>query len=117
MIKEYIQDNRQRFLDELFELLRIPSVSAVASHKPDMEKCAEKYGFTREAQDAFATESVKRAQAAIASGAFAAEIVSVKVAGKKGDVEYATDEQPGKSDVTKIPTLKPAFGKQGGNNK
>ena len=43
MIKEYIQNNRQRFLDELFELLRIPSVSAVASHKPDMEKCAEKY--------------------------------------------------------------------------
>jgi len=77
------------------------------------EKCADKYGFTREAQDAFAIESVKRAQAAIASGAFAAEIVPVKVAGKKGEVEYATDEQPGKSDIAKVPTLKPAFRKDG----
>jgi acetyl-CoA C-acetyltransferase len=77
------------------------------------EKCADKYGFTREAQDAYAIESVKRAQAAIASGAFAAEIVPVKVAGKKGDVEYATDEQPGKSDITKVPALKPAFRKDG----
>jgi len=74
---------------------------------------AAKYGFTREEQDAFATESVKRAQAAIASGAFVDEIVPVKVATRKGDVEYATDEQPGKSDVSKIPTLKPAFNKDG----
>ena len=77
------------------------------------EKCADKYGFTREQQDAFATESVERAQAAIASGAFAAEIVPVKVAGKKGDVEFSTDEQPGKSDITKIPALKAAFRKDG----
>jgi acetyl-CoA C-acetyltransferase len=77
------------------------------------EATADKYKFTRAEQDAFATESVRRAQAAIASGAFAAEIVAVKVAGKKGDVEYATDEQPGKSDVSKIPTLKPAFRKDG----
>jgi len=48
-----------------------------------------------------------------ASGAFADEIVAVKVAGRKGDVEYATDEQPGKSDIAKIPTLKPAFRKDG----
>jgi acetyl-CoA C-acetyltransferase len=74
---------------------------------------ADKYKFTREEQDAFATESVKRAQAAIASGAFAAEIAAVKVAGKKGEVEYATDEQPGKSDPAKIPTLRPAFRKDG----
>ncbi len=77
------------------------------------EATADKYKFTREEQDAYTIESVKRAQAAIASGAFAAEIVPVKVAGRKGDVEYATDEQPGKSDVTKIPTLKPAFRKDG----
>jgi acetyl-CoA C-acetyltransferase len=77
------------------------------------EATADKYGFTREAQDAFSIESVKRAQAAIASGAFADEIVAVKVAGRKGDVEYATDEQPGKSDIAKIPTLKPAFRKDG----
>jgi acetyl-CoA C-acetyltransferase len=77
------------------------------------EATADKLGFTREAQDAYTIESVKRAQAAIASGAFADEIVAVKVAGKKGDVEYATDEQPGKSDIAKIPTLKPAFRKDG----
>ncbi len=77
------------------------------------EATADKYGFTREAQDAYTIESVRRAQAAIASGAFAAEIVAVKVAGRKGDVEYAIDEQPGKSDVAKIPSLKPAFRKDG----
>ena len=78
------------------------------------EQCADKYAFTREQQDAFAAESVRRAQAAIASGAFAAEIVAVKVATRKGEVEFATDEQPGKSDIAKIPTLKPAFRKDNG---
>lgn len=77
------------------------------------EATADKYKFTREEQDAFASESVKRAQSAIKSGAFADEIVSVKVPSKKGDVDVATDEQPGKSDPTKIPTLKPAFRKDG----
>ena len=71
------------------------------------EATADKYGFTREDQDAFAIESVKRAQAAIASGAFADEIVPVKVSTRKGDVEFAVDEQPGKSDITKIPTAIP----------
>jgi len=77
------------------------------------EATADKYGFTREQQDAYTIESVKRAQAAIASGAFAEEIVPVKVATRKGDVEFATDEQPGKSDIAKIPTLKGAFRKDG----
>ena len=77
------------------------------------EATADKYKFTREEQDAFASESVKRAQSAIKSGAFADEIVSVKVPSKKGDVDVATDEQPGKSDPAKIPTLKPAFRKDG----
>jgi acetyl-CoA C-acetyltransferase len=77
------------------------------------EATADKYGFTREAQDAYTIESVRRAQAAITSGAFAAEIVPVKVATRKGDVEFATDEQPGKSDIAKIPTLKGAFRKDG----
>ena len=77
------------------------------------EATADKYRFTREEQDAYSIESVKRAQAAIASGAFAGEIVALKVAGRKGEVEYATDEQPGKSDIAKIPTLKPAFRKDG----
>ena len=79
------------------------------------ELCADKYHFTRADQDAFATESVKRAQAAIASGAFVDEIVPVKVQTRKGEVEYATDEQPGKSDIAKIPTLKPAFRKENGS--
>lgn len=78
------------------------------------ELCADKYKFTRADQDAFATESVKRAQAAIASGAFVDEIAPVKVQTRKGEAEYATDEQPGKSDITKIPTLKPAFRKENG---
>jgi acetyl-CoA C-acetyltransferase len=77
------------------------------------EATAAKYGFTREQQDAFAIESVRRSQAAIASGAFAEEIVPVKVSTRKGEVEISVDEQPGKSDVTKIPTLKPAFAKDG----
>jgi len=77
------------------------------------EATADKYKFTREEQDAFAAESVKRAQNAIKSGAFVDEIVAVKVPSKKGDVDVATDEQPGKSDPAKIPTLKPAFRKDG----
>jgi acetyl-CoA C-acetyltransferase len=77
------------------------------------EMCAEKHAFTREAQDAFATESVHRAQAAQKSGAFAGEIVPVTVAGRKGDVVVDSDEQPGKADVAKIPTLKTAFKKDG----
>jgi len=78
------------------------------------ESCADKYHFTRADQDAFASESVKRAQAAIASGAFKDEIVPVTVKGRKGDLVVDTDEQPGKSDISKIPTLKPAFRKENG---
>ncbi|MEO5793881.1 MAG: acetyl-CoA C-acyltransferase [Rhodoferax sp.] len=69
------------------------------------EDCAAKYGFTRAAQDAFATASAQRAQAAIQSGAFAAEIAPVLAKG----VEINTDEAPGKIRLDKIPTLKPAF--------
>ncbi|HMM68488.1 MAG TPA: thiolase family protein [Dokdonella sp.] len=78
------------------------------------EATADKYGFTREEQDAFSAESVRRAQAAIASGAFVDEIVPVTVKTRKGDAEFAIDEQPGKSDIAKIPTLKPAFRKENG---
>jgi acetyl-CoA C-acetyltransferase len=78
------------------------------------ELCADKYHFTREDQDAFAIESVKRAQAAQQNGAFAGEIAPVTVSGRKGDVQVDTDEQPGRSDIAKIPTLKPAFRKENG---
>lgn len=77
------------------------------------ELCASKYGFTREAQDAFATESARRAQAAIEAGTFAAEIVPVKVAGRKGEVLISSDEEPGKIDLARIPTLRAAFKKDG----
>jgi acetyl-CoA C-acetyltransferase len=77
------------------------------------ELCSEKYGFTREEQDAFAAESVRRAQAAVAAGTFKDEIAAVTVAGRKGDVLVDTDEQPGKCDIAKIPTLRPAFKKDG----
>jgi acetyl-CoA C-acetyltransferase len=78
------------------------------------ELCADKYHFTREEQDAYAIESVKRAQAAQQNGSFAHEIVPVTVAGRKGDVVVDTDEQPGRSDIAKIPTLRPAFRKENG---
>jgi acetyl-CoA C-acetyltransferase len=77
------------------------------------ELCAGKYAFTREQQDAYAAESVKRAQAAVAEGRFKAEITPVTVAGRKGDVTIDTDESPSRCDVSKIPTLKAAFKKEG----
>jgi acetyl-CoA C-acetyltransferase len=77
------------------------------------EACADKYAFTREAQDEFALRSLSRAQAAIADGKFKAEIAAVTVAGRKGDVMIDTDEQPGKALPEKIPGLKPAFRKDG----
>jgi acetyl-CoA C-acetyltransferase len=77
------------------------------------EDCAAKYGFTRAQQDAFATASVQRAQAAIASGAFAAEITPVTVKTRAGEVQISMDEGPGKIKLDKIPTLKAAFQKDG----
>ncbi len=77
------------------------------------EATAEKYGFTREAQDAFATESVNRALAAINGGAFSKEIAAVTVKGRKGDLVIDKDETPFTLDVSKIPILKPAFKKDG----
>lgn len=74
--------------------------------------CA-KYEYDREALDAYSAESVRRAQAAQASGAFDAEIVPVTVKGRKGEVVVDRDEEPGKVDVAKIPGLRPAFGKDG----
>jgi acetyl-CoA C-acetyltransferase len=78
------------------------------------ELCADKYHFTREEQDAFAIASVERAQAAQRDGGFADEIVPVTVSTRKGEVQIDTDEQPGRSNIEKIPTLKPAFRKENG---
>ena len=77
------------------------------------EDCATKYSFTRAEQDAFATASVQRAKAATETGAFAAEIAPVTVKGRAGEVVISIDEGPGKVKLDKIPTLKPAFKKDG----
>ena len=77
------------------------------------EDCAAKYNFTREQQDAFAMASVQRAQDAIKNGGFAKEIAPVTVKTRAGDVVVSTDEGPGKIKIDKIPTLKPAFKKDG----
>ena len=77
------------------------------------EDCAAKYSFTREQQDAFAIASVQRAQAAIQSGAFAAEIAPVTVKTRAGETVVDTDESPGKARLDKVGSLKPAFKKDG----
>jgi len=77
------------------------------------EATAKKYQFTRDDQDAFAAESVRRAQAACGNGAFGAEITPVTVKGRKGDQLVERDEPPFNCDISKIPNLKPAFAKDG----
>ncbi len=77
------------------------------------EDCAAHYGFTREAQDDFAITSTRRAQTAGQDGSFDWEIAPVAVSGKKGETIIKTDEQPAKAQIDKIPTLKPAFKKDG----
>ncbi len=77
------------------------------------ENTADRYAFTREAQDAFAAESVRRALAAVENGAFAAEITPVTVKGRKGETRIERDETPFTCDLAKIPQLKPAFRKDG----
>lgn len=77
------------------------------------EDTAAAYQFTREQMDAYAIESLRRAKAAVESGAFAREVVPVEVAGRKGVEVVSQDEQPLKADPAKIPTLKPAFAKDG----
>ena len=76
------------------------------------ETCTE-YQFTREQQDEYALRSLSRAKDAITSGAFTREIVAVEVAGRSGVTVVDTDEQPGNAKPEKIPTLKPAFAKDG----
>jgi acetyl-CoA C-acetyltransferase len=77
------------------------------------EMCAEKYGFSRVDQDAFAHASVERAQRAVHEGDFVDEIVPVTVSARKGDHVYAEDEEPHRCNLGKIPTLRPAFKKDG----
>ena len=77
------------------------------------QNTADRYGYTREQQDAFAIASVRRAQSAAAEGRFAAEIAPVIVATRQGEVTVGEDETPQTVSVDKIPTLRPAFRKDG----
>lgn len=77
------------------------------------QQTADNYQFSREQQDAFAIESTKRAQAAIENGNFDDEIVPYTIKTRKGDVTISIDEQPGKARIDKIPSLRPAFAKDG----
>jgi len=77
------------------------------------DETAKAYQFTREAMDEYAISSLTRAKAATESGAFAREITPVQVTSRKGTETVSADEQPLKADPAKIPTLKPAFGKDG----
>lgn len=77
------------------------------------EQCVDKYGFTREEQDAFAITSLERAKNAIAEGKFENEITPFTVKSRRGDVVCNTDEQPGKGNPEKIPKMRPAFKKDG----
>ncbi|MEI6458953.1 MAG: acetyl-CoA C-acyltransferase [Pseudomonadota bacterium] len=77
------------------------------------ENTAQKYGFSREAMDAFATESVRRSLAAVEAGAFVEEITPVTVKSRKGETIVSQDETPFTCDIAKITTLKPAFRKDG----
>ena len=95
------------FLDGLEDAYEGGSMGSFA------QTVADEYQLTREAQDAYAIESLARAQKAIASGAFTSEIAPVTLKTRAGEVVVDTDEAPGKGRPDKIPTLKPAFAKDG----
>jgi acetyl-CoA C-acetyltransferase len=102
----------QQVLDHMFfDGLQNPADGNMMGHFAELT--AKKYAFSREDQDAFAIESVNRARAAVANGSFDAEIAAVSISSRKADVTVAEDEGPGAADPDKIPTLRPAFAKDG----
>ena len=102
----------QEVIDHMFyDGLQDPYEGEMMGHFA--ENTADKYGFSREQQDAFAIESVTRAKNADADGAFAAEIVPVTVKTRKGELIVTQDEIPGTVDIDKIPTLRAAFRSDG----
>jgi acetyl-CoA C-acetyltransferase len=99
-------------LDHMFyDGLQNPYDGQMMGHFADLT--AAKYQFTRADQDAYAAESVRRAQAACGNGAFDAELTAVTVKGRKGEQLVARDEPPFNCDISKIANLKPAFSKDG----
>lgn len=102
----------QEVLDHMFfDGLQNPYDGNMMGHFA--EETAVKYAFTREDQDAFAIESVNRARQAMKGGAFSAEIAPVTITTRKGEVTVGEDEGPGNANIDKIPTLRPAFRKDG----
>jgi acetyl-CoA C-acetyltransferase len=95
------------FLDGLEDAYEGGSMGSFA------QQTADEYQLTREDQDAYSIESLRRAQAAISDGSFDSEVVPVTVKTRKGESVISTDEQPGKGNPEKIPTLKAAFAKDG----
>lgn len=103
----------QQVLDHMFfDGLQNPYDSNMMGHFAELT--ADKYQFTRDAQDEFSITSVKRALAAIESGAFAGEIAPVLVKSRRGETRVDTDEEPGRCDLDKIPQMRPAFRRDGG---
>jgi len=101
----------QEVLDHMFyDGLQNPYDGNMMGHFAELT--AEKYGFTREAQDAFSIESVQRALAAV-DGAFEAEIAPVTVKSRRGEQVVGRDEEPGRCELDRIPTMRPAFRKDG----
>ena len=102
----------QEALDHMFfDGLQNPYDGNMMGHFAELT--ADKYGFTRQAQDDFAVASVTRARAAMADGRFADELVPVTVTSRKGETTVSDDESPTRVDIERIPTLKPAFRKDG----
>ncbi|MBT8103980.1 MAG: acetyl-CoA C-acyltransferase [Gammaproteobacteria bacterium] len=102
----------QQTLDHMFyDGLQDPYEGEMMGHFAQVT--ADKYEFTRAQMDEFAIESVTRAQRAVANGSFADEIASVTISARRGDVTVTEDETPGTVSIDKIPTLRPAFRKDG----
>ena len=102
----------QEALDHMFyDGLQDPYSGEMMGHFAQVT--ADKYGFTREEMDAYAIESVTRAQRAVADGSFVGEIAPVTIKSRRGEVTVDTDETPGTVSIDKIPTLRPAFAKDG----
>jgi acetyl-CoA C-acetyltransferase len=102
----------QEVIDHMFyDGLQDPWEGQMMGHYA--EETAGKYGFSRDQQDAFAIESVTRAQAAVANGTFSDEIAAVTISSRRGDTIIDTDETPGAVNIDKIPKLRAAFKKDG----
>jgi acetyl-CoA C-acetyltransferase len=102
----------QQVMDHMFlDGLQNPADGNMMGHFAELT--ADKYGFTRQQQDAFAIESLRRARAALAEGRFSDETTPVTSKSRKGDFEITQDEGPARADIEKIPELKPAFRENG----